>query len=103
MGNNSAFTQFEATIVLLYDKGALTSDVLDALGEQYRGTDIDSGGSRDLQAKDGKYLMEIVIETMCPGWTPVKKDDGEYLHPHQWESDERYDKWCEITDKWGWK
>ena len=63
MGWNSGYTIFEATVIGAYDLGKLDKDLLTVLMEPYRGTDIDSGGSCDLTAKDGKGVEQIVIET----------------------------------------
>jgi len=62
MGWNSGYTVFEATVVGAYNLGKLDKDLLTVLMEPYRDTDIDSGGSRDLVAKDGKRVAQIVIE-----------------------------------------
>ncbi len=63
MGWNSGYTVFEATVIGAYDLGKLDKDLLAVLMEPYRGTDIDSGGTRDLTSKDGKSVEQIVIET----------------------------------------
>lgn len=103
MGNNAAYSSFEHTIITIYDHGVLTLELLDELAREYEDTDIDSGGSRDLQSKDSKTLEEICIGLVDPTWVPVKGDDNWYRVPEDWEWDERYNKWYEITHgRWGW-
>jgi hypothetical protein len=102
MGNNAAYSSFEHTIVTIYNHGVLTLDLLDELAKDYKGMDVDSGGSRDLQTKDGKSLEAVCIELVDPSWVPVK-GDGYYSDPEEWEWEERYDKWNEIRHgRWGW-
>ena len=70
-------------MIVAYDLGKLDKDLLTVLMEPYRGTDIDSGGSCDLTAKDGKGVEQIVIETWgldMPAWP-----DGDYeSNPDAW-------------------
>jgi len=66
MGNNAAFTQFEHTVITLYDAGVLEPDLLAMLGERYSGTDIDHGGKLGLLSRDGFDVDEILIKTMTP-------------------------------------
>lgn len=63
MGWNKGYTIFEATVIGAYDLGKLDKDMLTVLMEPYRNTDIDSGGCRELKAKDGKEIKQIVVET----------------------------------------
>jgi hypothetical protein len=60
MGNNSAYTAFEFSVIAAYDHDKLDEPFLRALAEPYRGVDIDSGGSMDLRTKDGKDLEEAL-------------------------------------------
>lgn len=96
MGNNAAYTTFEHTIITLYDKGVLDLDLLDTLAKEYAGSDIDSGGSRNLKTKDGKDLETVCIELVDPGW----KSESEVESDDYW--DERYDKWDEVQGRWHW-
>lgn len=97
MGNNQAYAFFESTVVGLYDKGLLTVEVLDAVAEPYRGSDIDSGGSQELEAADGKQLEDIVFSLLLP----------DYAVPPEWQDDEgeyRYEEFHTITSgRWGWR
>jgi hypothetical protein len=104
MGNNAAYSSFEHTIITIYNHGVLTLALLDELAKDYEGMDVDSGGSRGLQTKDGKSLEQVCIELVDPAWVP--DNDTHYLYPsdEEWEEDERYNKWSEITDeRWGWR
>lgn len=97
MGWNKGYTVMEATIVGAYDLGKLDKDLLSVLMEPYRDTDIDSGGSRDLQSKDGKGVMQIVVETWGLELPPpqVDEDDDDYF-------DAVYSKFSEVTKHFGW-
>ncbi len=66
MGWNSAYTIIEAQVVNVYNLGKLDKETLKAMISPFQGTDIDSGGSRDLKTKDGKSFEDIVIEMLCP-------------------------------------
>ena len=103
MGWNSGYTIFEATVVGAYDLGKLDKELLAVLMEPYRGTDIDSGGSRDLQSKDGKGAEQIVIETW--GLEMPKKPPGEYDNaPDAWDTynEAVYDRFREVRRHFGW-
>lgn len=97
MGNNAAYTTFERMVIDLYDDGVLTPRVLNNLGEMYRGTDIDSGGSRDLVTQDNKGVEQVVVEIMQPGVVPDPDPDFPEEGPY-W-----YSAFKEITwETWGW-
>jgi hypothetical protein len=103
MGWNQGYTIFEATVVGAYDIGKLDKALLTVLMEPYRGTDIDSGGSRDLQSRDGKGVEQIVIETWglpMPVAPSSRYDDD----PDAWEEyDETlYQQMGIVTDHFGW-
>ena len=66
MGWNEGYTIFEKQIITLYDAEVLTRDVLTALMEPFRGTDMDAGGGYDFKSKDGKSAEEIVCFIMEP-------------------------------------
>lgn len=59
MGNNAAFTDFEATVIATYNKGVLDEELLSAFMEIYRDSDIDHGGMRGTLSKDGLDVEEI--------------------------------------------
>ena len=109
MGNNSAYTNFESLTVDLYNKGLLNKEILSSIMEQYRGTDIDSGGSKDLVANDGLDVMRIVLKIFGKE-VPERKDiptDWKLQTPEQSRDYDRYleniyDSFHEITDHFGW-
>lgn len=103
MGWNTGYTIFEATVVGAYDLGKLDKDLLEVLMDPYRDTDIDSGGSADLESEDGKDVKQIVIETF--GLEMPTKPDGDYeSNTKAWEKyhDEVYTKMREVTRHFGW-
>ncbi len=97
MGWNAGYRIFESTVINIYNQGKLDKEMLSLLMELYRGTDIDSGGSQDLVANDGKMLEQIVIETF--GLTMPEKPNEECLDDYY---DEVYDLMQSITDRFGW-
>ena len=109
MGNNQAFTGFEATVISMYDKGILDKEVLSSCMEQYRGMDIDSGGKRGLLSNDGFEVEQVVIKTFgvdlpnepeLPSdyktWTDDQCDQNEEYQ------DELWTLFHEITNRFGW-
>lgn len=64
MGNNDAFTMFESTVIVTYNAGILTLELLDIFGNLHRDTDIDEGGSRDLVTSDGLSVNEVILKTI---------------------------------------
>ena len=104
MGWNSGYTIVESTVVALYDLGKLDRDVLDAVMEPYRGTDIDSGGSQDLRAKDGKSFEEIVIKVwgLKVPRKPGKKYDPAKDDAWQDYNDEVYSQFRTVCHEYGW-
>lgn len=99
MGDNSAFTIFEATVIGCYNKGVLDKDLLETLAEPYRDTDIDSGGMVGTLAKDGLDIIDIVIKAnggeviSYPSdipkdyrkWTPEQESRSDKWHEERWE------------------
>ena len=102
MGDNFSMTVVERQVVSLYDLGALTLPVLDALCEPFRGTDIDSGGLEYLTSKDGKDLSQIAVELVSPDFKPNEPSgDDEWDYDVHWGWD---DEFSEISGKrWGWR
>lgn len=94
MGNNAAFSDFEATTVMLYDQGVLSEAILSSIMERYRGTDIDHGGMAGTLAKDGLDCEEIVLKVFgveVPKYPDVPKsmadwtEDQELAVEQYWE------------------
>lgn len=61
MGDNSAYTHMEASVIAAYNAG-LRGEQLAPFLEPYRGSDIDSGGRCDLKTIDGKDIDEVLLE-----------------------------------------
>jgi hypothetical protein len=104
MGWNAGYEIMEATVVGAYDLGVLDKRLLKVLMEPYRDSDIDSGGSNDLTAKDGLDLREIVlavhgVEVDAPKPKPKSKNQDAWDVWHDALSDAFY----ELTSKhYGW-
>lgn len=107
----------EETVMGAYKLGRLDKKLLAVLLEPYRGTDIDSGGSADLKAKDGLEVPDIVIKIMDP--VAFKKLEPLRLavkkHPKSWDRmtaeqeienekyyEARYNAFHKVTKKFGW-
>ncbi|MHB8595621.1 MAG: hypothetical protein ACYDER_02285 [Ktedonobacteraceae bacterium] len=94
------YTTFEQAVIALYNKGTLTLDLLDTLALVYRGMEVDSAGSYNLRASDGKDLQQACIALVNPAFTLIEqghqRDDDEY-----WEIE--LQEWSHITNaRWGW-
>src|SRR5450759_3972293 len=63
MGNNAAFTSFEAAVIAVYNRGVLDKELLSDLMRPYEGVDIAHGGMEGTLANDGLDIEEIVIRT----------------------------------------
>lgn len=103
MGWNKGYKIFESTVVGAYDLGKLDKDLLTVLMEPYRDSDIDSGGGQGLEAKDGKGVEQIVVETWgleMPKTPPQAYADD----PDAWETyDETvYEQMSVVTKHFGW-
>lgn len=97
MGWNIAYTIMEQQVVSLYDAGILTKDVLNGLMQPFYGTDIDSGGSRNLKSKDGKSAEDIICYIMEPE-KYREATEGFVPDPEQPDWNEKlYDLCMEIT------
>jgi len=97
VGDNAAYRVFEYQVVNFYDLGILTSEVLDILAEPHRDSDIDPGGSEDLQTKDGLSLAEIVIKTLTP------REYKKLARAKKVRTDQLYYQFLEIqSSRWGW-
>ncbi len=99
MGWNEGYTIMESQVVAVYDCGLLNKNLLNALMEPFKNSDIDSGGSRDLKANDGKGVEEIICFIMEPekyqealdSWIPNPDDPAD---PY---NEKLFDLWYEIT------
>jgi|ERR1017187_237374 hypothetical protein len=112
MGNNAAFTAFEATVIAVYNKGVLDVELLKQLAEPYAGSDIDMGGKEGTLSKDGLEIEEIVLKVMGVE-IPKRPDIPPFLKysdrtPEQETANERYwedlhERFFKITDDFGWR
>lgn len=66
MDKQVSFPSFEATVVELYDLGTINQKALDLLAQPYQKSNFFSVSQRELKAKDGKTLEEIVVATIEP-------------------------------------
>ena len=100
MRTRTAYTTFEQTVIALYDKEALTLNLLDTLAWMYTGMEVDSAGSRSLIARDGRDVQQVCIALTSPGFLLAESgssdDDDEY-----WERE--LEEWTKIArTRWGW-
>lgn len=119
MGNNAAFEAFENTVLCVYNKGVLDKELLSALMEPYRDTDIDQGGfsgklSKKVVGPDriARKLdaIEICIQTFTgkvPPQPPKLPKEHSMWTPQQEILSEKYwnqrdDAFRKITRKFGW-
>lgn len=110
MGNNAAFTSFEATVIATYNKGVLDKELLSKLMEQYRGTDIDRGGMTGDLSKDGLDIDGIILKTFgvpdptrleLPADHKTWTRDQEAINEKYWE--DRYEAVSAIEERFGWR
>lgn len=101
MKGRKAYAEFESRILDLYERGALTLNLLDRIAGQYSLVSMDSAGSRYLRAWDGKDLNQICIELIDPAF-PVAMRGSSDDHEEYWERE--LDKWEEIVHhRWNWR
>lgn len=109
MGNNAAFTSFEATVIAVYNRGVLDKDLLSDLMEPYRDVDIDSGGMQGTLSKDGFDCVEIVCKVFGLEIPPRPQLPPDY---RTWSEEQsaQNESWYEtywsafykITEGFGW-
>ena len=109
MGNNAAFTAFEATVIAVYNRGLLDQELLTELMKPYEGSDIDTGGQRGTLANDGLDIEEIVIKTFgvaLPLAPELPEDHDQWTDGDRAVNDEyqelRAELFFGITGKHGW-
>lgn len=110
MGNNQAFTDFEATVLATYNKGVLDKDLLSTFMERYRGVDIDSGGKTGTLSKDGLDIEGIVFkifEKAGPAKPVLPQNHKTWTSEQDRQNEEywdaRYEAFSEISrGKFGW-
>lgn len=110
MGNNAAFTSFEASVLACYNKGVLDKELLDQLAEPYRDSDIDRGGMTGDLANDELDINGIILKIYGVKLRARPKLPANHK---KWTIEQELDneKWCEeqyealqqIEDGWGWR
>lgn len=102
MGWNEGYTIIEEQVISLYDLGILNKEILNALIKPFCNRDVDSGGSRDLKAKDGKSFENIVCFIMnLEKYNEAIKDFIPDPKEPDW-NEALYDLYSEVTRKeWG--
>lgn len=101
MGNNASYTAFEATVIGAYDLGRLDKALLTVLMEPHRGSDIDSGGCRNLKSKDGKGVEQIVIETWGLEMPQKPEDSGDFDVDDHYQN-AIFEQMYAVTKHFGW-
>jgi hypothetical protein len=91
MGWNQGYTIYQATIVAAYNAGKLDKELLAAIMESYRGSDIDHGGDVGLLTKDGKSADQVAVEAFGLKWLE-EDEDGE----------KNYEAFKQVSDHFGW-
>jgi len=102
MGWNKGYSIMEKQVVGLYDLEILTKDVLEVIMEPFCNSDIDSGGSNNLKAKDGKTAEDIICFIMEPEkYQEVVKNFIPDPEEPDW-NEGLYDLYNKIVrEKWG--
>lgn len=110
MGNNAAFSSFEASVIAVYNKGVLDKELLDALAEPYRDSDIDRGGMEGTLSKDGLDIDGVILKTYgieMPPRPDIPKDWKQWTKEQQLASEDwyglQYEKLEPIENGWGWR
>lgn len=109
MGNNAAFTYFEAVTLAVYNRGVLDKELLSELMKTFAYRDIDSGGMLGTLSHDGKDIETIVLDVFGVERPPKPDlpDDRAAWSEEQHEAndrywDARYDKFSAIAKEHGW-
>jgi len=109
MGNNAAFTSFEASVIAVYNRGVLDKELLDALAAPYEGMDIDRGGMEGTLTWDGLDIDEVICKVygiVLAPYPDIPKDWRKQTPEQQDLNDEwveaNYEAIHKIQEKWGW-
>ena len=110
MGNNAAFTSFEASVIAVYNRGVLDKELLDSLAAPYEGMDIDRGGMEGTLAKDGLDIDGVICKVygiVLAPYPDIPKDYLEWTDAQRDANDEwveaKYEAIDKIQEKWGWR
>lgn len=97
----ATYAAFEESVLALYNRRALTLEMLDRLAGQYRPLTLDSAGSQGTLAHDGKNLHQVCIQLVDPAF-PIPSMGSARDHEEYWEQELR--KWEEIVRRrWNWR
>jgi hypothetical protein len=110
MGNNAAFTSFEASVIAVYNKGVLDRELLDSLAAPYKDSDIDRGGMEGTLTKDGLDIDDVICKMYGIVLAPYP-DIPENWKDQTPEQEALNDEWVEakyeaiqkVEKKWGWR
>lgn len=110
MGNNAAFSSFEASVIAVYNKGVLDKELLDALAAPYEGMDIDRGGMAGTLTNDGLDIDGVVMKVygLRPPQKPKLPRDYKTWTVAQIKTNNDYAETLyemigEIEKAWGWR
>lgn len=110
MGNNTAFTSFEASVIAVYNKGVLDKELLDALAAPYEGTDIDRGGMDGTLTNDGLDIDGVILKVYgidLPPRPELPEDHKSWTPEQEMANDTwfnlQYEAVIEIENGWGWR
>jgi hypothetical protein len=93
MGNNQAFTSFEASVIAVYNRGVLDKELLKDLAAPYADTDIDRGGMEGTLTKDGLDIDGVVLKVHGVELPPEPELPKDY---RKWTNAQR-----DAKDAWG--
>lgn len=103
MGNNEAYSIFEATVVGAYNLGVLDKKLLAVLMEPYRGTDIDAGGKEGLTGSLPGTVEELEVEEICikvmGGTLPPRPDVPDDYRKWTEEQERAHEEWLEARSE----
>lgn len=109
MGWNKGYQIMEATVIGAYNLGILDKKLLKVLMEPYRGSDIDPGGKKDLKAKGGLSVEQVVCQVLkikMPTKPKLPKNKSKWKPEHEKAHEEyvdaMYEAWSEATSRFGW-
>ena len=106
MGNNAAFTTFEATVIAVYNRGCLDKELLAELAEAYAESNIDWGG--DMEGLRGWCYISTLTKDGLDIYGVILKVYGIDVYgseiPPKWKElkELQYDAVRKIQKEWGW-
>ena len=109
MGNNAAFTSFEASVIAVYNRGFLDKKLLKDLAKPYADMDIDRGGMEGTLTKDKLDIDGVILKVYGVSLPPRPKLPKDYNKwtPEQGRANEDWydlqrDAVYKIERTWGW-